>query len=281
LGTLSIPPIRLARAYATIANRGLAVEPIAIRYIEDRDGNIIVNPERDLREEQERRDRQILSPQAAYIMTSMLQSTVSSGTLAYARRTVDGFDGMPMAGKTGTTQNWTDAWTMGFSPYYTTAMWIGFDKRGNSLGRFQTGATSTGPVWARYMKNIHEELPRIPFPRPENGIVEVDVDRRTGMLPEKDTPEEFLRREVFIAGTEPRSTSNLARFENERTEEQVIKIAVDSSLTNLNDDNSTSAAFTRDLFDELGLDPLFLDNTGGTGRDSNSGGTGSASSILD
>jgi len=283
LGTLSIPPIRLARAYATIANRGQAVEPIAIRYIEDRDGNIIVNPERELREEQERRNQQILSPQAAYIMTSMLQSTVSSGTLAYARRTVDGFDGMPMAGKTGTTQNWTDAWTMGYSPYYTTAMWIGFDKRGNSLGRFQTGATSTGPVWARYMKTIHEDLPRIPFPRPENGIVEVEVDRRTGMLPEKDTPEEYLRREVFIAGTEPRSTSNLARFENERTEEQVIKIAVDSSLTNLSDDNSTSAAFTRDLFDELGLNPLFLDNTGGTGRDSdsNSGSTGNASSILD
>lgn len=282
LGTLSIAPIRLARAYATMANRGRAVEPIAIRYIEDRDGNVIVNPERELRESQEKRDMQVMTPQTAYIMTSMLQSTVAVGTLAYARRTVDGFDGMPIAGKTGTTQNWTDAWTIGFSPYCTTVMWIGFDKRGNSLGRLQTGATSTGPVWARYMKSIHEDLPRISFPRPETGIVEVKIDRRTGMLPEEDTPEEQLRSEIFIAGTQPKTTSNLARFEKDRTEEQVIKISVDSSLTNLNDDGSSSAAFTRDLFAELGLDTLYLDGSRDPYRNRDSSSSSSnTSSILD
>ena len=282
LGTLSIAPIRLARAYATIANRGRAVEPIAIRYIEDRDGNIIVNPERELRESQEKRDIQIMSPQAAFIMTSMLQTTVARGTLAYARRTVDGFDGMPIAGKTGTTQNWTDAWTMGFSPYYTTAIWIGFDKRGNSLGRYQTGATSTGPVWARYMKAIHKDLPRIDFPRPETGIVEVRIDKRTGMLPDDDTPEDQLRDEIFIAGTEPKTRSNMAAFEKDRDEEQIIKISVDSSLTNLNDDGSSSAAFTRDLFSELGLDPLYLDGGSSPNRTNNgSDNSSNTSSILD
>jgi len=282
LGTLSIAPIRLARAYATMANRGRAVEPIAIRYIEDRDGNIIVNPERELRESQEKRDMQIMSPQAAFIMTSMLQTTVARGTLAYARRTVDGFDGMPIAGKTGTTQNWTDAWTMGFSPYYTTALWIGFDKRGNSLGRYQTGATSTGPVWARYMKTIHRDLPRINFPRPETGIVEVEIDKRTGMLPDEDTPEDQLREEVFIAGTEPRTRSNMSAFERERDEDQIIKISVDSSLTNLNEDGSSAAAFTRDLFSELGLDPLYLE--GSSTPDRNNGtkdNSSNTSSILD
>jgi len=281
LGILSVAPIRLARAYATLANRGRAVEPLAIRYIEDRDGNVIVNPERELRESQERRDMQVLSPQAAYVMTSLLSSTVSYGTLAYARRTVDGFDGMPIAGKTGTSQNWTDAWTIGFSPYYTTALWIGFDKRGNSLGRWQTGATSTGPVWARYMKSIHEDLPRIPFPRPETGIVELDVDRRTGMLPEEGTPEEFIRREVFIAGTQPTSVSNLAQFEEERNEDQVIKIAVDSSIMNLDENDGTDATFTRDLFDELGLDPLYLDGGFDSASSSSGGSTTTTSSILD
>ncbi|MCK5735730.1 MAG: penicillin-binding protein, partial [Spirochaetaceae bacterium] len=282
LGTLSIAPIRLARAYATMANRGRAVEPLAIRYIEDRDGNIIVNPEMELRESQEKRNIQIMSPQSAYIMTSMLQTTVARGTLAYARRTVDGFDGMPVAGKTGTTQNWTDAWTMGFSPYYTTALWIGFDKRGNSLGRYQTGATSTGPVWARYMKTIHEDLPRIDFPRPETGIVEVEIDKRTGMLPSEDTPEDQLRNEIFIAGTQPKTQSDMSQFEKNRDEDQIIKISVDSSLTNLNDDGSSNAVFTRDLFSELGLEPLYLDGRNTPDRNNGTtGGTGNTSSILD
>lgn len=258
LGTLSVTPVQLARAYAIIANRGQIVEPIAIRYIEDRDGNIIVNPERELREEQEHRNRQIISPQTAHIMSSLLQSTVSHGTLAYARRSVDGFDGMPMAGKTGTTQNWTDAWTIGFSPYYTTGIWIGFDRRGNSLGRNQTGATSAGPVWAQYMKTIHENQPKIDFLRPDSGIVELQIDKRTGMLPKEDTPEEFLRSEIFIAGTQPTAKSEIPEFEKERNEAQTIKIAVDAS--NLNVEKETaSQQTTQELFEELGLELLYIE----------------------
>jgi len=267
LGTLGIPPVKLARAYATIANSGYGVEPIAIRYIEDRYGNVIVNPERELRKSQERKNMQIMSPQTAFIMTSILQSTISSGTLAYARNTVNGFDGMPMAGKTGTSQNWEDAWTVGFSPYYTTALWIGFDKRGNSLGKSQTGATSTGPVWAGYMKSIHEGLSRAEFPRPATGIVQVVVDRRTGMLPNEDTPKNQLRSEYFIAGTQPTVMSKLAVFEANRDEEQAIRIAVDSSRTNVEDDKLDSTANTRDLFSELNLEPLYLDGKLGINRE--------------
>lgn len=259
--------MKLARAYATIANSGYGIEPIAIRYIEDRYGNVIVNPEHELRKSQERKNMQIVSPQTAFIMTSILQSTISSGTLAYARNTVNGFDGMPMAGKTGTSQNWEDAWTVGFSPYYTTALWIGFDKRGNSLGKSQTGATSTGPVWASYMKSIHEGLNRVEFPRPATGIVQVVVDRRTGMLPDDDTPKNQLRSEYFIAGTQPTAMSKLAVFEANRDEEQAIRIAVDSSRTNVEDDKLDSTANTRDLFSELNLEPLYLDGKLGINRE--------------
>ena len=104
-------------------------------------------------------------------MTDLLQSTVAYGTLANRRRNVGGFDGMPMAGKTGTTQNWQAAWTVGFSPYYTTAIWFGFDKMGNSLGRNLTGATAAGPVWASYMKEIHKDLEPKPFEEPESGLI--------------------------------------------------------------------------------------------------------------
>lgn len=283
LGVLSVTPVQLARAYATMGNRGRQVEPLAVRYIEDRDGNIIVNPERDLRERQERQDMEVLSPQAAYIMTSLLQSAVSGGTLAHSRRSVNGFDGMPMAGKTGTTQNWTDAWTVGYSPYYTTSLWIGFDRRGNSLGRNQSGAAAAGPVWARFMKAIHEDLPRIDFPRPETGLVSREIDVRTGMIPEEDTEDYFRRYEVFIAGTEPRAASELTRFIEERNEAQAIKIAVDSSNVNP-EDISLSGTGTRDLFTELGIPMLYLDDSGdpyGRGDETRLPANPVSSSVLD
>ena len=82
-------------------NQGTAVEPIAIRYVEDRNGNIVINPERELRDRQKKEDLQIMTPQEAYIMVSMLQSTVKVGTLKHLPRYVDGFARMPMGGKTG------------------------------------------------------------------------------------------------------------------------------------------------------------------------------------
>lgn len=263
LGTLSVTPVQMAQAYATMGNEGRAVEPLAVRYIEDRDGNIIVNPEMELRESQERRDIQVMSPQAAYIMTDILQSTVQYGTLASARRWVDGFDGMPIAGKTGTTDNWVAAWTMGYSPYYTTALWVGMDKAGNSLGPRMTGA-ATGRIWAQYMKSIHEDLERISFPRPATGIVEMEIDRRSGMVPAEDTPEDQIRTEIFIAGTQPWEVSPIGDFEKNRDEQLAIKIATDSSLTNVETDGASEAAYQRDLFAELGLDPSLLGGSGST-----------------
>ena len=172
-------------------------------YVLDRDGNVIANPQKDLRESQKEMgdDIQILSPQSAYIMTNLLETTVKTGTLRWRSREVGGYDGMPMAGKTGTTQNWEDAWAAGFSPYYTTVIWAGFDKKGNSLSYQLTGSTATGVAWAQYMKAIHEGLPLKEFHRPETGIVEMEVDAVSGLIP-SDFSEDILT-EVFIAGTEP------------------------------------------------------------------------------
>ncbi|MBB6479055.1 penicillin-binding protein 1A [Spirochaeta isovalerica] len=204
LGVIAIAPVHTARAYATFANQGRAVEPIAIRYVLDRDGNVISNPEKELREKQKEMgdERQILSPQAAYIMTNLMETTVKSGTLRWRSHEVGGYDGMPMAGKTGTTQNWEDAWAAGFSPYYTTVIWAGFDKKGVSLGTELTGSTATGVAWAQYMKAIHQGLPLKDFYKPETGIVEVEVDADTGLLPSEYSEDTIT--EVFIAGTEPK-----------------------------------------------------------------------------
>ena len=217
LGIISISPLQMARAFATMANQGREVVPLAIRYIEDRNGKIILEPEKELRNAQRKKGKaaQIISPQTAYIMTDMMKSTVEFGTLAYAANTVNGLP-MPVAGKTGTTQNWSDIWTVGYSPYYTTAIWFGFDQPGNSLGVNQTGATVPGPIWARFMKDIHTNLPPKDFPRPD-GILNMSVTARSGLIPPPGYTGKTIQ-EVFIAGTEPKKFDDFHEFEMERNQ---------------------------------------------------------------
>ncbi|GAB6090329.1 penicillin-binding protein 1A [Spirochaeta dissipatitropha] len=229
LGTIAVSPIEMSLAFATFANRGQKVDPIGIRYIEDRNGRVISEPESQLRQAQQRRSRaeaQILTPQTAYIMTDMLRSTVErgDGTLNYARYAAGGFGGMPVAGKTGTTQNWSAAWTVGYSPYVSTAVWIGFDRPGQSLGINQTGAVTAGPIWARFMHDYHKGLEIREFDRPTTGITEVEVSARSGLL----VPEGFsgsTLTEVFISGTEPTEFDTLDQFEQEQNQRLLQRMA--------------------------------------------------------
>jgi penicillin-binding protein 1A len=103
LGVISVSPVMMAQAFATFPNQGRRVTPVFVRYVEDRTGRIVAEPERQLREEQARmgRELQLISPQTAYIMTDMLQSTVEYGTLANRRRLVGGFGDMPSQVKPG------------------------------------------------------------------------------------------------------------------------------------------------------------------------------------
>ncbi|MDR0441976.1 MAG: PBP1A family penicillin-binding protein [Treponema sp.] len=213
MGIISTSPLRMARAFAIFGNQGRSVTPISIRTVEDRNGRVVLDIERDLRQRQRRMGNaiQVVSPQNAYIMTKVLEKTVDEGTLAHgagygSKFTFRDADGksfkMPMAGKTGTPQNWSDAWTVGFSPYYTTAIWYGFDKPGNSLGVDLTGSTLTGPVWGDYMREIHKGLRRKDFARPSGGIIDVTVCAKSGMLKTAFCNQ----REVtlpFLEGTQP------------------------------------------------------------------------------
>lgn len=218
LGIIKVSPLKMARAYAIFANQGRAVDPVAVLYIQDRNGNVITNPAADAVEAKRRAgaQTQVISPQTAYIMTDLMKTTISEGTLAGA---VAGVGGLPMemAGKTGTTQNWSDAWTVGFSPYMTTAIWLGFDKPGNSLGLLNSGAVAAGPLWARYMKNIHKDLAPIKFPKPATGLYYMNVDAETGLLPSGEPGEKVIT-EIFLEGSGPTEVSNLARFRQLREE---------------------------------------------------------------
>jgi penicillin-binding protein 1A len=212
LGVSSVSPMRMARAFAVFGNEGREVTPMAIRSIDDRNGRVVLDLERDLRVEQRRSGNvQVISPQTAYIMTKMLEKTITEGSLAYgagygAKFTFKDENGksfkMPVAGKTGTSQNWADAWAIGYTPYYSTAVWFGFDRPGNSLGVSQTGAVLSGPIWGDFMREIHQGLPYKEFARPAVGIVDVTVCAKSGLLRTPDCNEGSVTL-PFLAGTQP------------------------------------------------------------------------------
>jgi penicillin-binding protein 1A len=213
LGIISVAPIQMAQAFAVFANQGREVIPIAIRAIEDRNGKIVIDNERVIRLAQQKKgaNTQVISPQNAYVMTTLLKKTVEIGTLrsgsGYGSKFVfkdenGGTFRMPAAGKTGTTQNWSDAWTVGFTPYYTTAIWFGFDRPGNSLGIDLTGATLAGPVWGDFMRDIHQGLPKKDFIRPAAGVADVTVCARSGLIPTASCNEGTVTLS-FLSGTQP------------------------------------------------------------------------------
>ncbi len=255
LGVISVAPIQMAQAFAAFANQGKEVTPIAIRSIEDRNGKTIIDAEKDLRLEQKRKGNaiQLVSPQNAYIMTDLLKNTLRVGTLSWgsgyeSKFTFKDKNGksfvMPAAGKTGTTQNWADAWTVGFTPYYTTAIWFGFDRRGLSLGLDNTGATLAGPAWGDYMSAIHQSEPYRDFVRPQTGLVSATVCVKSGLLPTEFCNEGTVNL-YYLDGTQPTSYcdyhengENLKRISMDRLQSESFSvgqkpITVDTSALTL------------------------------------------------
>ena len=213
LGTCTVRPVELARAYAIFANQGREVTPFAVRSVQDRNGKVILNPEADVKGaiQSHGTRAQIISPQTAWIMTSILQKTTSMGTLAastewgnlFRYKTENGRTfTMPSAGKTGTTQNWADAWAAGFTPYITAIVWFGFDKSGETLGLNLTGSTLAGPAWGKFMKAANSTYPEKNFPVPESGLIHTEVCSVSGMLPTAQCGNN-LTVQYFLTGTQP------------------------------------------------------------------------------
>ncbi|MBD3368253.1 MAG: PBP1A family penicillin-binding protein [Candidatus Eisenbacteria bacterium] len=188
LGSGEVLLIDMVRAYGVLANQGVRLEPYAIERIEDRSGNVL--------ETHAVRSREVLSAQTAYVVTSMMESVINSGTGWAARAW--GFR-HPAAGKTGTTNDCTDAWFVGFTPNVICGVWGGFDDR-SSMGPKMTGARVALPVWTEFMKTAHAGLPREPF-EPPPGIVTRTICTKTGALATEDCPETL--EEVFPQGAEP------------------------------------------------------------------------------
>ncbi|MEP0821442.1 MAG: PBP1A family penicillin-binding protein [Ignavibacterium sp.] len=146
LGSVEVSPLELTTAYGVFANEGVLVEPIAILRIEDKDGNVI---EQNFPEK-----REALNRETAYIMTDLLEGVVNEGT---ARR-VRGYYHYPAAGKTGTTNDYGDAWFVGFTPQLSAGVWVGFDDNRIKFGYAEgQGGRAAAPIWARFMKYTYED----------------------------------------------------------------------------------------------------------------------------
>lgn len=149
LGTSAVTPLELTNAYSTIANKGVYSKPISILKIEDKNGIILAN----FKPEQ----REAISEETAYIITDMMQSVVDYGTGAGVRSRFN--FRRPAAGKTGTTQEYADAWFIAFTPQLVGGVWIGFDDhRIKFTGGYGTGAIAAMPIWAKFFVNVYKEL---------------------------------------------------------------------------------------------------------------------------
>jgi len=209
LGTLEVSPFEITRAYAIIANGGRDVIPFSVRYIKDRNGNILENREQEINAILAEKSRdgtiQIIRPETAQVMISLMRSVISSGTARHA------YPGRPVAGKTGTTNNWKDAWFIGFTANLTTGIWMGYDKMGLSLGTGQAAAGIVAPVWGNYMRAALVNDPAMEFPV-YAGLQQINVCANSGLLPGPQCREQIS--EIFIPEFVPDRECDLCSGEN-------------------------------------------------------------------
>ncbi len=188
LGSMSVTPLELAGGYSVFAGGGMKMKPVAIKYVTDAQGRIL--------ESNEPAGEQAISPETAFLITSMMEDVVNYGTGWRAKAM-----GRPVAGKTGTTNDYRDAWFVGYVPDMLAAVWVGFDDM-RPLGPQETGARAASPIWVSFMKAV--ELGEHSFTLPE-GIVSYPIDPGNGLLA-KDTASGI--KEYFKKGTHPRDYSS-------------------------------------------------------------------------
>jgi penicillin-binding protein 1A len=206
LGTSGVSMMELASAFAVFANGGERIKPIFIKKIVTMNGEVLEEntPYIEMEEKEEEEEtpktlspalkEQVISPQNAFIMTHLLQGVVQHGTGQRAKVL-----GRPVAGKTGTSSDYSDAWFIGYTPSLLAGVWVGFDDK-TSLGKNETGARAALPIWISFMDQALRNTP-IETPKPPKGITFIKVNIETG-LPTNGDPSETIT-EAFIDSSIP------------------------------------------------------------------------------
>ncbi len=192
LGSVEVSPLEVAQAYAVLANQGLRATPLAIRAVVDPSGRVVERHPFEV--------ERAISPQVAFLVTHLLEGVLDRGTAASARRL--GFQ-RPAAGKTGTTNEYMDAWFAGFTPDLLAVVWVGFDEK-RPVGL--SGSQAALPIWVRFMSEATAARPPRPF-LPPPGVHLVRIDPLSGELATPACAE--VIEEAFLADDEPKTPCHL------------------------------------------------------------------------
>jgi penicillin-binding protein 1B len=192
LGSFEVTPLEIAYAYSVFANLGVKAEPVSILAVVDHSG--------ELRESRNVKMKRVAPAGVCYVMNDVLKDVFNYGTAARARSL--GFE-KPFAGKTGTTNDYRDAWFTGYSPRILTLVWVVFDSPKSVR---LAGGEACLPIWTRHMNRIDGLVPDVDWRRPDD-VTEREIDPESGMLATPYCPQ--TRTEIFVAGTEPDSVCPL------------------------------------------------------------------------
>ncbi|MGD9725806.1 MAG: penicillin-binding transpeptidase domain-containing protein, partial [Nitrospiraceae bacterium] len=187
LGSSSMGMLELVSVYGVFVNQGMRVDPYVLASVQDSSGRTL--------DQASIQPRQVISRETAYLITNMMEDVIQRGTGVAAKNFID----RPVAGKTGTTNDFTDAWFIGATPNLVAGTWTGFDDR-RPLGETGSGAHAALPIWTSFMKEALKQLPVMPFEIPD-GVLFVKVDPTTALLSDSDGPQGTV--ELFTKGTEP------------------------------------------------------------------------------
>ena len=193
LGASVVRPLDYVAAYTVWANLGSTVEPRLVTRIEDAGGKVVLQRAPSV-------PQSVIDPRIAFIVRDMMRDAAERGTGAPARRAVPAH--IPIAGKTGTTNDNVDVWFMGMTPDLVAGVWLGFDTP-TTIAPGVAGGSLAAPIWGAMMAKYYAGHPS-PAPwTPPVGLVTAELDRATGQLADSNTPPERRYTEYFLPGTEP------------------------------------------------------------------------------
>ena len=192
IGARAVYPIEIIAAYSAFANLGTRVVPYAIQRVEDRQGTILY--------QSAPRKEQVMDPEHTWLLVDMMKDVVRRGT-AYSAVWGAGFT-IPAAGKTGTTDDYTDAWYVGYTPEIVAGLWIGYDAPQRIMSN-ASGGRLVAPAWTAFMRDVYERRPAPPdWVRPDS-LISREVDWSTGYLFTPFCPQGDYHVDWFYPGTEP------------------------------------------------------------------------------
>ncbi|MCL2845890.1 MAG: PBP1A family penicillin-binding protein [Chitinivibrionia bacterium] len=208
LGVCDVSNLELTRAFAAFANQGLMPQQYFVEMVKDRNGRVIFR--------HEPRSTQVIDPALASLLTHTMQDVVIRGTGASIRHTHNFM--RPSAGKTGTTNNFVDAWYIGYTPQISTGVWVGTD-RSQTMGQGVTGSSGAIPIWAPVMHALHRDLPVAEFVYASEGLITLELCPVSNERASIRCPNPY--QEMFLIGTVP-PTCNVHGASNVRDAREIF-----------------------------------------------------------